>query len=86
MKPGTVKEEFYSDYATRLPKDINVPGTIIHVIYALKMGAKYEKRYLTHFHNPDIRRFDMQHEGWLFQSDRKDIVLKCIDECMTMLP
>ena len=84
LKPGTVKEEFYSDYATRLPKDISVPGTVIHVIYALKMGAKYEKRYLAHFRGPDIRRFEMQHEGWLFQSEWKAPVLQCIDECMAM--
>ena len=84
LKPGTVKEEFYSDYATRLPRDISVPGTIIHVIYALKMGAKYEKRYLMHFRNPDIHRFEMQHEAWLFQKDWKEPVLACIDECMAM--
>ena len=27
-----------------------------------KKGEKYEKRYLTYFKNPDIRRHDMQHE------------------------
>ena len=84
LKPGTLKEEFYSDYITRLPKDISVPGTIIHIIYALKMGKKYEKRYLMHFKNPDIRRFDMQHEGWLFMTGYKDTVLACIDDCMAM--
>ena len=84
LEPGTIKQEFYSDYITRLPKDISVPGTVIHVICALKMGPKYEKRYLTHFRDPDIRRFDMQHEGWLFMSDFKEEVLACIDECMAM--
>ena len=82
LKPGTIKQEFYSDYITRLPKDIEVEDTTIHVIYALKMGKKYEKRYLTHFRNPDIRRFDMQHEGWLFMEDYKPEVLKVIEECM----
>ena len=86
LKPGTIRQEFYSDYITRLPKEIEVPGTIIHVIYALKMGKKYEKRYLTHFKTPDIRRFDMQHEGWLFQKEFRAPVLKCIDECMEMKP
>ena len=86
LEPGTMKKEFYSDYVTRLPKDISVPGTIIHVIYALKMGKKYERRYTAHFRNPDIRRFDMQHEGWLFQQEYKDAVLACIDECMAMDP
>ena len=84
LKPGTVKEEFYSDYATRLPKDIAVPGTIIHVIYALKMGPKYEKRYLAHFRDPDIRRFEMSHEAWLFQKGWREPVLKCIEACMAM--
>ena len=86
LEPGTVKEEFYSDYATRLPKDIHVPGTTVHVIYALKMGKKYEKRYLTHFRDPDIHRFEMQHEGWLFQKEWKETVLRCIDACMEQRP
>jgi len=82
LKPGTIKKEFYSDYITRLPKDIYAYGTIIHVIYALKMGPKYEKRYQKHFRNPDIIRFDMQHEGWLFQNEWKNQVLDAIDKCM----
>ena len=84
LKPGAVSQEFYSDYITRLPKDISVPGTMVHVIYALKMGAKYEKRYLAHFRDPDIRRFDMQHEGWLFQQEWRQPVLDAIAECMQM--
>ena len=84
LAPGTVSREFYSDYITRLPKDICVSGTIVHVIYALKMGKKYEKRYLTHFRDPDIRRFDMQHEGWLFQKTWRQPVLDTIAECMAM--
>ena len=84
LKKGTVKQEFYSDYITRLPKAIDVKGTIIHVIYALGMDPKYEKRYLMHFKSPDIRRFDMQHEAWLFQKGKKDEVMACIGECMEM--
>lgn len=35
---------------------------LVHVFYATKMGEKYEKRYRTYFKNPDIIRYDMQHE------------------------
>ena len=54
------KTEFYSmeDECEK----IDVPGTTIHVFYAIKMGKKYEKRYYTYFKNPDIRRHNMQHE------------------------
>ena len=31
-----------------------------------KIGKRYEKRYKKYFHRLDIRRFDMQHEAWLF--------------------
>lgn len=82
IAPGTLTNEFYSDYITRLPKDIDVQGSTMHIIYATQMGAKYEKRYLLHFKNPDIRRFDMSHESWLFSPSNSEPVLKCIDECM----
>ena len=32
---------------------------------ALKMGRKYEKRYLRHFENPDIIRHNYEHEELL---------------------
>ena len=84
LHPQTVSREFYSDYVTPLEDDIHVVGTIVHIIYALKMGPKYEKRYLKHFRNPDIRRFDMQHEAWIFQKAWTEPILKTIDECMEM--
>lgn len=34
------KNQFYSDLITPLPDQINVPGTEIHIFYALKMGKK----------------------------------------------
>ena len=34
------KNQFYSDLITPLPDKIHVPGTEIHIFYALKMGAK----------------------------------------------
>ena len=52
--------------------------TTVHVIYALKMGPKYEKRYLRHFRNPDILRFDMQHEAWIFQKEWTQPILDAI--------
>lgn len=58
----SIYNQFYSDLVTKVQHGIDVPGTTIHVFYATKMGEKYEKRYLTYFKNPDIRRHDMQHE------------------------
>ena len=34
------KNQFYSDLITPLPDKIDVPGTEIHIFYALKMGKK----------------------------------------------
>ncbi len=82
LHPETVTREFYSDYVTPLENDIHVEGTKVHIIYALKMGPKYEKRYLQHFRDPDIRRFDMQHEAWIFQSQWTQPILDTIAECM----
>ena len=82
LHPKTVSREFYSDYVTPLKYDIHVKGTIVHIIYALKMGKKYEKRYLQHFRDPDILRFDMQHEAWLFQKQWEQPVLDAIETCM----
>lgn len=82
LHPKTVTNEFYSDYITPLQNNIHADGTKVHIIYALKMGVKYEKRYLKHFQNPDIRRFDMQHEAWLFEEKWKIPVLETIYECM----
>ena len=82
LHPKTVAREFYSDYVTPLEDDIHVEGTTVHVIYALKMGPKYEKRYLKHFRDPDILRFDMQHEAWIFQRAWTQPILEAIDRCM----
>ncbi|MBR1683543.1 MAG: alpha/beta hydrolase [Clostridia bacterium] len=82
LHPKTVAREFYSDYVTKLEDDIHVEGTTVHVIYALKMGPKYEQRYLRHFRNPDIHRFDMQHEAWIFQKAWTQPILDMIAECM----
>jgi len=59
------RNQFYSDLITPLPDHIQVPGTEIHVFYALKMGEKYEARYRKHFADPVIHRQDMQHEELL---------------------
>lgn len=82
LHPKTVGREFYSDYVTPLENDIHVDGTTVHIIYALKMGPKYEKRYRQHFRNPDILRFDMQHEAWIFQRQWTQPILDAISECM----
>ena len=59
------KNQFYSDLVTPLPDKINVPGTEIHIFYALKMGEKYRERYERHFANPVIHGQDLQHEELL---------------------
>ena len=59
------KNQFYSDLITPLPDGIDVPGTEIHIFYALKMGEKYRARYHKHFAHPIIHEQDMQHEELL---------------------
>ena len=49
MTVQSCKNQFYSDLVTPLPDKINVPGTEIHIFYALKMGEKYRERYERHF-------------------------------------
>ena len=82
LNPKTISREFYSDYITPLEDDIHVDGTQVHVIYALKMGEKYGKRYRQHFRQPDIHEFDMKHEVWLYDPAWKTPVLNMIIECM----
>ena len=57
--------QFYSDLITPLPEGIDVPGTEIHIFYALKMGAKYRVRYQQHFAHPVIHEQHLQHEELL---------------------
>ena len=59
------KNQFYSDMITPLPDKIAVPGTEIHIFYALKMGEKYRSRYQQHFAAPVIHEQDLQHEELL---------------------
>ena len=81
FSPKSILNEYYTDLITCLPEKISVPGTFVHVIYAQKMGKKYEKRYKKYFLDPDIRPFAMQHEAWLFGEKRwEEPVLAAIDE------
>lgn len=59
------KNQFVSDMVTPLPDKIDVPGTEIHIFYALKMGEKYRARYEQHFARPIIHEQDLQHEEFL---------------------
>ena len=59
------KNQFYSDLITPLPDDIDIPGTEIHIFYALKMGKKYRARYQRHFAHPVIHEQNLQHEELL---------------------
>ena len=76
------RNQFYSDLVTPLPEQIDVPGTKIHIFYALKMGEKYRERYLRHFAHPIIHEQDMQHEELLAcHPDRwAQLVKKCAQE------
>ncbi len=62
----SMMNEFYSDLITPLNENISVPGTKVHIFYALKMGEKYRQRYFKHFKDPDIREQDYRHEELLF--------------------
>lgn len=85
FNPKSILNEYYTDLITKLPEKISVPNTTIHIIYALKMGKKYERRYKKYFKNPDIRAFDMQHEQWLFGEEKyAEPVLSAIDEFMQL--
>ena len=59
------KNQFYSDLVTPLPEHIDVPGTEIHIFYALKMGEKYRERYTRHFAHPVLHEQELQHEELL---------------------
>lgn len=59
------KNQFYSDLITPLPDQIDVPGTEIHIFYALKMGEKYRARYEQHFAHSVIHEQDLHHEELL---------------------
>ena len=82
LNPKTISREFYSDYITPLENDIHADGTTVHIIYALKMGEKYGRRYRQHFRSPDIHGFDMKHEVWLYDSQWRQPVLDTIYACM----
>ena len=82
LSPRTISREFYSDYITPLEDDIHADGTVVHIIYALKMGEKYLRRYRQHFRDPDIHEFDMKHEVWLYDDAWKQPVLDTIFACM----
>lgn len=85
FKPESILNEYYTDLITRLGRDIKVPHTKAHFIYANKMGKKYKKRYKMHFSDPDIREFNMQHEQWLFgDNEWTGPVLEVVSEFMNM--
>lgn len=82
LHPKTITHQFYSDYITPLEDNIHVDGTTVHIIYAKQMGEKYYKRYLKHFHSPDIHEFDMKHEVWLYDEKWHQPVLDCVCRCL----
>lgn len=61
----SAENQFYSDMITELPEQIDVPGTKVHIFYALKMGEKYRARYHKYFKAPDIIEMDLLHEELL---------------------
>lgn len=71
----SIENQFYSDLITPLPEHIDVPGTEIHILYALKMGEQYRKRYETHFAHPIIHEQNLRHEELLAVYPQKWIKL-----------
>ncbi len=81
IKKQSIYNQFYSDLVTPLKDNISIPGTTVHVFYALKMGEQYEARYLKHFTHPDIIRINLQHEELLFcHPDEWAVLVKKICE------
>ncbi|MBU5471235.1 hypothetical protein KQI85_12790 [Falcatimonas sp. MSJ-15] len=75
----SMKNQFCTDLYTKVGEHISVPGTVIHVFYAKKMGEKYLERYKRYFNNPDIIPFDLQHEELLLDAKRwtKEVCKAC---------
>ncbi len=65
VQKRSIRNQFYSDLVTPLEDKISVPGSTVHIFYALKMGETYLARYQQHFQDPDIRQHNMQHEELL---------------------
>lgn len=65
VKKQSIRNQFYYDLITPLEEKISVPGTVVHVFYAKKMGEMYLERYHKCFVNPDICEHDLQHEELL---------------------
>lgn len=63
-KESCYNQDYY-DAITPLPERIKAEGTKVHIFYALKMGKKYETRYRKYFDDPDIIRYDLEHEELL---------------------
>ena len=68
VQKQSIRNQFYSDLVTPLGEKIDVPGSTVHIFYALKMGEQYEARYRQHFKKPDIRRHEAQHEELLVKN------------------
>ncbi|MDO5538658.1 MAG: alpha/beta hydrolase [Eubacteriales bacterium] len=79
VRKKSICNQFYSDLVTPLQDGISVPGTAVHIFYAVKMGEQYEARYRQHFKDPDIHCYDMQHEELLVGYPRQwaDEVRRC---------
>lgn len=54
VKKESVRNQFYSEWVTKIEEGIDVPETAVHCLYAGKMGEEYKKRYRRHFKNPHI--------------------------------
>ena len=75
----SMRNQFCTDLYTKVGEQIQVPGTTIHVFYALKMGEKYRKRDLKYFADPDICEYNLQHEELLLDAERwtQEVVRAC---------
>ena len=56
----SIYNQFYSGSHTKVQHGIDAEQ--LSTCFTLQRWEKYEKRYFSYFKNPDIRRYNMQHE------------------------
>lgn len=65
ISKDSIRNPFYSNLVTSIPRTINPKDTEIHIFYAKRMGEKYLARYREHFRHPIVHEQDIRHEEFL---------------------
>lgn len=78
VRKENMKNLYFSDLVTPVSENISVSGTEIHILYAIKMGKKYLKRYYKYFINPIIHKQALRHEELLimYPQEWTDLIIK----------